>query len=213
MKTLYAEISAVLDPEFVKDLQANAQDYDGFQSESDDSKWVIARRVNEMWEEHKNMTYPLTTDPAFPTKMDYYAECSRVANIGLKHKRFSDSGETLRRWCEIQESYAAFSQADLLLSELSFDHLVRARKLARDEKVKSPILALAKAMEAGYTADEMQEHFDPKQPVHPYDKVKGWLAGLLDKNNWKWVKKSENVKQILFHAAEIKRLSEEKADA
>jgi hypothetical protein len=198
-----------LDPEFIKDVQANAKEYDTFQSESDDSKWTIARKTNEMWPEHKGL---VVQDAAweepkllFPTKMDYYMEVSRVANMGLRKKRFSDSGETLRRWCEVQETYSQFPQADLLLSEVSFDHLVKAKKLAKDGKVKSPIHALAWAMNADerHTADEMKEHFDPSLPTHPYDQLKGWLAGMLNKATWSFFKNKEDIDYVTTRAREI----------
>jgi len=48
-------ISEFLDPELIVDIQANAKEYDTFQSESDDSKWTIARRTNEDWTEHKGL--------------------------------------------------------------------------------------------------------------------------------------------------------------
>lgn len=198
-----------LDPEFVRDIQADAKLLDENQEAADESKWNIAARTNEMWPEHKGIVYELTNDFVYPTKNDFYAEVSRVGNTGLKHKRFSDSGETLRRWCEVQATYAQFDKAELFLEVLSFDHLAKAKKLARDEKVKVPILALAEAQRNHWTADEMKEHFDPSLPVHPYDRITGWLDGMLDNNNWKWLKSRETVKGILFHAAEIKRLISE----
>src|SRR5688572_9973230 len=93
--------------------------------------------------------------PARPVSEVLGAECSRVANIGLQKPRFSESGETLRRWCEVQAYYSQFSYADKLLDVYSFDHLVEAKRLAYQEKVKSAIEALKLAYSNRWTADEM----------------------------------------------------------
>ena len=198
--------SLYLDPEFTADLMQSAKEYDRAEEISDNEKWTIAERVNEMWPEHAGLTYELTGERIFPTKAEYYVECSRVANIGLSRKRFGDSGETLRAWCELQQTYAPFPDIHKFLDELSFDHLRKAKKLARDEKVKVPVLALAKAIAENWTADEMKEHYDPSEPIHPYEKVTGWLDGMLNKDSWSWLKSQKTIKDILFHAAEIKRL-------
>lgn len=198
--------SLYLDPEFVNDLMKSAKEYDRAEEISDDEKWRISERVNELWPEHAGMIYELTSERVFPTKQEYYAECSRVANIGLTRKRFSDSGETLRRWCEVQQTYATFPDAHKFLDVLSFSHLQKAKKLAKDNKVKVPVLALAEAINRQWTADEMKEHYDPTEPVHPFDKVTGWLEGMTDKNSWSWLKSQQTIKDILFHAEAIKRL-------
>lgn len=198
--------SNYLDPEFVTDLMKSAQEHDRAEEISDDEKWNIAERVNDLWPEHAGMVYELTNDRIFPTKEEYYIECSRVANIGLKRKRFSDSGQTLRAWCELQQTYAAFPDIHKFLDVLSFDHLRKAKKLAKDNKVKVPVLALANAIDKQWTADEMKEYYDPTEPVHPFDKVTGWLEGLTDKNSWSWLKSQQTIKDILFHAEAIKRL-------
>lgn len=199
--------SEVLDPEFCAELRAMSRNYDNNQTNVDDDQWNIARKVNEMWPEHIGMK------EAFPTKAEYQAECSRVANIGLRHKRFSDSGETLRRWCETQATYQAFTDqvqdADKFLDLLSFDHLYKAKTLFLNKKVKSPFEALLKAITEGYTADEMQFHFDPPQVPDDYTVMIGRLDALQDKSKWSWLKSAETLKGVLFHAAEIKRLISE----
>jgi len=91
------------------------------------------------------------------------------------------------------------------LSEVSFDHLVKAKKLAKDGKVKSPIHALAWAMnkEERHTADEMVEHFDPKKTPSGYDNIKSWLTGMLNKDNWKFLKSKEDVDYVTLRVREI----------
>src|SRR5690242_5167020 len=98
--------SEVLGAEFCNELRDNAKAFDAVQENADNSKWAIAKLVNEMYDENK---------ARFENKNLYYAECSKVVNAGCKRKRFSDSGETLRRWCEVQAYYAPFSYSDKLL--------------------------------------------------------------------------------------------------
>jgi len=198
--------SQYLDPEFTADLMETAKEYDRAEEISDNEKWTIAERVNEMWPEHAGLTYELTGERIFPTKAEYYVECSRVANIGLSRKRFGDSGETLRAWCELQQTYAQFPDIHKFLDALSFEHLRKAKKLAKDEKVKVPVLALAKAIAENWTADEMKEHYDPSEPIHPYDKFMGWIEGMNKDFLSTWLKSRKTIDGILFHAAEIKRL-------
>ena len=172
-------ISLVLDPEFAKELQGMSSEYDGYETAADNSKWVIAEKVNSMWPEHETARDENGVK-VFETKKDFYMECSRVANIGLKKKRFSDSGETLRRWCETQETYNQWQDAYNFLNWLSFDHLYKAKKLYKDGKVRVPVLALAEAVRSGYTADEMKEHFDPTIPPHEYDIWKENINTLIN---------------------------------
>ena len=189
--------SVVLAREFCDELSAMAQNYSDNQYNADSDKWNIARLVNEGWEEHK---------VHFETKLDYLAECSRVANRGLRHKRFSDSGETLRRWCEVQATYSAFTEkvqdADKFLDLLSFDHLSRAKRLYLNGKVKSPFLALSTAMTEKYTAEEMQFHFDPPIKPDEWDVMRDRVEAMKSKDFWK-LKHPENVKRVMEHVQAI----------
>ncbi len=187
-------VSVVLDPEFCTELRGNAKAFDASQEDADNSQWEMAALVNGMWSEHKGQ---------FENKNQYYAECSRVANIGLKHKRLSDSGETLRRWCEVQAFYAPFSWAAQLLDKLTFSHLLTNKKLHKDGKVKSVLEALERAVKEKWTSDEMKEHFDPSLPVHPYDMVQGHLASLMSKDNWQFIKSKEALDYCLTRIKEV----------
>ena len=194
--------SEVLDPEFVCELRAASAHYIDNQKNADDDKWAIASKANEMWGEHKSL---------FDTKLDYLAECSRVMNYGRKRKWFSDSGETLRRWCETHATYAVFvdkvQDADKFLDLLSFDHLARAKSLYLKGKVKSPFLALAAAVEQNFTADEMQTHFDPPTKPDEWDVMRDRVEAMADRNFWK-LKSVENIKKVLFHVGEIRKIVE-----
>lgn len=150
-------LSDTLDPILIRDLQGLSRFHSTTQDEADDTKWNIAGEVNDAWVEHEKI---------FPTKMHYYAECSRVLNFGRKRKYFSDSGETLRRYCEIRMTYDGLSKADRgdeFLELFTMEHLRIARSLYMDAKVKSPFDALDWCVDGNgkmRSADEMQEHFD-----------------------------------------------------
>jgi len=195
--------SIVLDPEFTAEIRATAAHYDDNLENADNDKWNMARLVNEMWPEHKG---------TFETKLDYLAECSRVANIGLRHKRFSDSGETLRRWCEVQATYSAFAEtvkdADKFLDLLSFDHLARAKSLYLKEKVKSPFLALKTAIIEKYTAEEMQYHYDPPTKPNEWDVMQDRVQAMKSKDFWK-LKSPDNIKRVLVLVDEIEKIVRE----
>jgi len=197
------KVSEVLDPEFVTELQGKATIYDDNQYNSDNDKWAIAVLVNDMWDEHRSQ---------FDKKIDYLAECSRVANRGLRHKRFTESGETLRRWCELQATYAAFvdnvQDADKFLDLLSFDHLYRARKIYMAGKVKSPFEALSQALINKWTAEEMQFHYDPPTRPDEWDVMTDRVEAMQSRDFWK-LKSVENVKKVLFHVGEIKKIISE----
>lgn len=194
-------VSEVLDPEFCTELQANAKAYDAIQENVDNSQWAMARLVNEMYPEHKGQF--INPETGKLDKGMYYAECSRVANVGLKKPRFSESGETLRRWCEVQSLYAPFSWADQLLDKLSFSHLQVNKKLHKDGKVKSVLEALERAVLEKWTADEMKEHFDPSIPPHPWELVQGRLAGLMSAQDYPFLKSKEKRDECIAHAAAI----------
>lgn len=204
--------STFLDPELVSDIRSNVKLYDDGQRQADDCKWNIARCVNEMWPEHKTMA-GANKELIFCDKDAYYAECSRVANEGLSHPRFSASGQTLRRWCEVEATYSRFEHADEFLDALSFEHLRIAKSLSLNDKVKNPVLALAEAVSRKWTAQEMQYHYDPPAPVHPYDAIRGHLLAMIDYKNWQFLKSVENKRACIFHAQEIQKIIEAELQA
>jgi hypothetical protein len=170
--------------------------------------WNLARTVNDQWAEHKGLVKD--GEKVFPTKLDYLAEVSRVCNFGLKRKRFTDTGETLRRWCETVAVYETLAdtvkRADEFLDLLTFDHLWRAKRLYKKGKVKSPFLALSYAMTDGRkTAEEMEFHFDP--PAHPdeWEVMRDRVEAMQDKSFWK-LKSAESVSKVLYHVAEIRKV-------
>jgi len=150
--------SETLDPLLVADLQGLSRIHANTQDEADDTKWNIAGEVNDAWDEHSKI---------FPTKMHYYAECSRILNTNRTRKYFSDSGETLRRYCELRATYDPLiktaKRGDEFLELFTMEHLRIARSLYMNAKVKSPFEALEWCVDGNgkmRSADEMEEHFD-----------------------------------------------------
>lgn len=174
------EVKVYLDPELIADIEHAAGEIDRLTGELDNQQLIISRRVNEMWDEHRAM---------FNTRLDYFAECSRIANLKSGRYIFAESGETLRRWCEVVATYESLDgeltrgyelSIEDLLDALTFNHLYKARKLYLNGKVKSPLYALAEAMSNKWSAEDMEFHFDSNK-----NSVKGGLISFLQK----WMEK------------------------
>lgn len=151
-------ISETLDPTLVSDLQGLSRVHSENQNAADDNKWDIAGQVVDGWDEHSKI---------FPTKMHYYAECSRVLNLNRKRKYFSDSGETLRRYCELRATYDTLvrtaTQGKEFIELFTMEHLRVARSLYMNGKVKSPFEALEWCVDGNgkmQSVEDMQEYFD-----------------------------------------------------
>lgn len=199
--------SGYLDRDFLAELSSMAVDYDATQAELDLITWNIANTVNDMWSEHKTIVYEFSDERVFETKEQFYVACSFALNAATKKKRFCDSGETLRLWCEIVETYKAFPHAELFLENLSFDHLRRAkttsRKLEKIGKIVTPVTMLAEAVNRNWTAREMQEHYIPNNAIPPYDAMRGRLQVMMDKSYYPFLKKREDVEYCITRAKEI----------
>lgn len=166
----------LLDPELEADIAHAAGEIDRLTGDLDNQQLIISRRVNDMWEEHKS---------AFSSKMDYFAECSRVANLKSSRHVFAESGETLKRWCEVVATYENLDgelkrgydlSIEDLLDALTFHHLYKARKLYINGKVKSPLYALAEAMSNRWSAEDMEFHYDGNT-----NSIKGGFISFLQK--------------------------------
>lgn len=156
-------VKSPLDPELIDDLFKFAERYGNLDYELGNEKWNIAGRVNEMWDEHKRLRDE-NGEAYFQNLDEYRAECSRLCNLKAKRYLFSESGETLRRWCEVRATYDNFEHAELFLSELSFDHLYKARSIYMSGAVKSPLLPLAEASKRGWSAEDMEYHYKKNPP-------------------------------------------------
>jgi hypothetical protein len=188
----------LIDPDLITDLQDLTSRYAEAQQSADKIKWQIAQKVNDSYSEHKGI---FAGD-----KLAYYVECSRVANDGLAIKIFGESGQTLRRWCEVQAAYENFPQAELLLEETSFKHLAIAKRAAKQEKAASPIAAMDWALAMGASADDMQEHYFPASAPTEYDKWTGAMSTLLDLKNYEWISSAEVKESIIGHVNAIETI-------
>jgi len=179
----------LIDPDLITDLQDLTSRYAEAQQSADKIKWQIAQKVNDGYSEHKGI---FAGD-----KMAYYAEASRVANDGLAINILGESGQTLRRWCEVEATYHNFPEAIKLLEETSFKALEIGKKAAYHGKAESPIAALDWALAMGASADDMQEHYFPATKPTEYDKWTGAMSTLLDLKNYEWIQ-SATVKESIF---------------
>jgi len=143
------KLSPFLFDDFAETLQKLGVRISKHQQYLDISKWNLAKIVNEHWDSDGYAS-------EVKDKREYYRECSRLLPVML----FGHSGETLRRWCETQAHYSAEPDIEILLHGSSFDHLLKAKRLEMDGRVKA-VLAVAEAIENKMTADGMVSHFDP----------------------------------------------------
>jgi hypothetical protein len=99
------------------------------------------------------------------------------------------------------------------LEKTSFDHMWKASRLYKKQKVKSPHEALNWAMkvepgEKVKSADDMEYHFDPPTKPDEYDVMIGRIDVLQSEESWKLLKSKESKKQVLAHVAEIRKIVE-----
>jgi len=188
----------LIDPDFALSLQTLTASYVHKQREADITKWQIAQKVNEMYPEHHGI---FSGD-----KMAYYAECTRVANLKLEINIFGESGQTLRRWCEVAAAYENVWQSKDFLEMLSFRHLEVAKKLLKDGKIKGLDFALAKSVDMKWSADDLREAYDPPTSPTEYDKWAGAITVLLDIKNYEWIQSAQVKEQIFTRVKEIEML-------
>ena len=193
----------LLDYDFVKTLQSEGRKLYVMQNVTCKKQWLLADAVNAEWERNGY--------EGEITKEDFYSECSRAINHGLPFPICAASGQTLRRWCEVTESYAKLPALEEFKEILSFDHFFQARRMANDDKYElpSPDIALAKAVQHKWTASEMVFHFSPKEPPHEYDKVIG-LLDSLQSIKIDWIKDPERRKQAKYHLSQYRQIVEKR---
>ena len=165
--------SDLLRPGFAATLQAQAAQYRELERAKSGKEWLFGSLVNAEWDAAPDLRAEIT-------KEQFYEECSRVINSGLPFPIVGKSGETLRRWCGVQASYANLPALAEFQAVLSFDHFYQARRMSLNPayRLAAPDIALAQAVNEEWTAGEMVYHYSPKEPVHEYDKVIGWLDSL-----------------------------------
>ena len=87
------KINSIFEPAFIAEVTTLARQCQAEQRKADTHKWGLAERVNSEYPEYA---------PMFPTKLDYYAAMSQAVNNSLSIGMFTESGQTLRFYCELQ---------------------------------------------------------------------------------------------------------------
>jgi cAMP phosphodiesterase len=209
------KINSIFEPAFISEVTTLARQCQAEQRKADTHKWDLAERVNSEYPEYA---------PMFPTKLDYYAAMSQAVNNSLSIGMFTESGQTLRFYCELQATLGNIPNIKALLEASSIDHLRRAKRLASDNKVitdggqlAGADYAIAKAIEKKFSAEDMEQHFDPKQAQTEYDVIDSSITHMLNPKNWDWIKSADVKDTIIGHVRAIDTIrreyleSEEKA--
>ena len=207
--------NSIFEPAFIDEVTDLARQSQAEQRKADGHKWDLSERVNSEYPEYMYM---------FPTKLDYYAAMSQAINTQLNIGAFSESGQTLRFYCELQATLGNIPNIKELLEASSIDHLRRAKRLAADNKIVTDggqlagaDYAIAKAIEKKWSAEDMENYFDPKQEPTEYDIIDGSITHMLNPKNWEWIKSADVKETIISHVKAIDTIrreyleSEEKA--
>lgn len=198
--------ASLLRPEFVCRLQQTAKRFNLHTQRAGKYQWILARRVNNEWVDDSNVDVR-----AEIRKEDFYAECSREINKVLGFPICAASGETLRRWCEMDESYKNFRELDPLKDILSFEHFRSARHLATlpENAMETPASILAFSYSMKFTRDEMEKHFDKRKMggVPEYERVIGWLDSL-QLSELEWIRSTEDRSAYVMHLSEARKIAE-----
>ena len=196
--------NSIFEPALLLELIFLARQSQAEQRKADGHKWDLAERVNSEYPEYMYM---------FPTKLDYFAAMSQAINTQLSIGAFSESGQTLRFYCELQATLGNIPNIKELLEASSIDHLRRAKRLAADNKIITDSgqlagadYAIAKAIENKWSAEDMEQHFDPKQEPTEYDKWIGAMSVLLDMSNYQWIQSAVVKEQIFIKVKEIENI-------
>ena len=199
--------NSIFEPAFIAEVTTLARQSQAEQRKADGHKWDLAERVNSEYPEYMYM---------FLTKLDYFAAMSQAINTQLTIGAFAESGQTLRFYCELQATLGNIPNIKELLEASSIDHLRRAKRLAADNKIITDSgqlagadYAIAKAIEKKFSAEDMENYFDPKQAPTEYDKWSGAMSILLDMSNYQWIQ-SAVVKERIF--IKVKEIENIKAD-
>lgn len=195
--------SEILRPAFSCQLQKEAKKYRLIEKAKSKKEWHFAAIVNTEWE---------TLDPDIKTEItrdQFNAECSRVINASLDFPIVTDTGETLRRWCNVADTYANMPGLEAFQNALSFDHFFQARRMANDPTIplSVPVLALAEAVQNKWVVREMVHHYDPPAVTHDYDKATGYFSGLAGLK-FEWVKNKDDRDRLKEYISKANQIME-----
>lgn len=198
------KLNHIFEPAFIDEVTTLARQCQAEQRKADTHKWDLAERVNSEYPEYA---------PMFSIKLDYYSAMSQAVNKELSIGMFTESGQTLRFYCELQATLGNIPNIKELLEASSIDHLRRAKRLAADNKIitdngqlAGADYAIAKAIEKKFSAEDMENYFDPKQLPTEYDKWSGAMSVLLDMDNYEWIQSAEVKEQIFTRVKEIETI-------
>ncbi len=198
------KINSIFEPAFISEVTTLARQCQAEQRKADTHKWDLAERVNNEYPEYMYL---------FHSKLDYFAAMSQAVNKELSIGMFTESGQTLRFYCELQATLGNIPNIKELLEATSIDHLRRAKRLAADNKVitdggqlAGADYAIAKAIEKKFSAEDMENYFDPKQAPTEYDKWTGAMSVMLDPKNYEWIQSAEVKESIFTRVKEIETI-------
>lgn len=192
-------------PEFVVRLRREAKKFNRASSIASRHQWRIARLVNKEWE-WTNEQYEGEINKDY-----FYAAVSHEINSILPFPICTETGETLRRWCEVAASYSSAKTADLE-NVLRFEHFRVARSLSKlphnEKEGNTPMVILRRAAEEKWTVEEMNKHFgDGLDVPTEYDKAIGWLDGL-QALRFEWIPDRTDREKLAKLAAEMREIVE-----
>lgn len=193
-----------LSPEFVASLQQDAREYRAVEQDKSRKEWHFGRMVNDEWD-------ALDADrKAELNKERFYHLCSQYMNAAVDFPIVGASGETLRRWCELELSYRNMPAFEAMSEALSFDHFRKARMLSNKGKVSVPAYALATAISEKLTADEMAYKFDPPQAPNEWERITGYIDSLqamklefLNGSKAEFIQLVSRLRQIVEHETKV----------
>jgi hypothetical protein len=194
-------LSHILPDATVKALQqAGRRLVNLYQAESR-KQWELGRLANDTWD---GLSDEIKEEVR---KEDFYAECSQWINHAAGRKVVGSSGETLRRWADVEKHYRQFPNLEVWKKTLFFNHFERARIIGGNPltPVTAPE-ALAFAVENNWTAAEMSEELDKKHEtsaavleIRKKYPLFGRFADILLTLNG-------SRKQVEYHMQEIEKL-------
>ena len=94
--------------------------------------------------------------------------------------------------------------------------ITRAKRLAADNKIitdngqlAGADYAIAKAIEKKWSAEDMENYFDPKHAPTEYDIIDGSITHMLNPKNWDWIKSADVKDTIISHVRAIDTIRRE----
>jgi thymidylate synthase ThyX len=196
-------LSHILDDKTVTALQRAGRRLKNIYRAESRKQWELGRLANDVWD---NLPADMKEEIR---KVDFYAECSQWINHAAGRAVVGTSGETLRRWADVEKYFRQFPDLDAWKDALKFHHFEWARKIGGNILTNTTAPeALALAVHHNWTAEEMSNELDKKQSLLPevieirsrYPLFGRFADFVLTLNGSR--------KQVEYHMSEIARLVE-----